>query len=1071
MGIKPGAFNFSFARRGSREEEARAKASAGPSAALPLIGGLTTARRLQMLTGLLLCLLAIAAVIVAVDTRQGAFGTIYIANAGRIQMLSQRLAKAAQLASQGNSEAFKQLRSSRDELAKLVELLFYGSEFGEVALPPTPEAVRPTLNALVREWSKSAPNAALVLDEEPNLLTLARAVRSINNTNPALQEITEELAAISVQSGGSARQNAVAAQLMMLTQRMAKNANTMLAENVVDPEVAFLLGKDSTTFRETARALLLGNHSLRISSVDDAEMLAKLNELEDAFSIYQRAVSDILGNQARLVAAKRASFAMFNDSEALLQAAEKLIAAYEQDLSGRRYNLAALVLVSGLALLVLLLIGKMYIADSRRIAAETEQQNQALTRSVEEMRALGEVGRAISSTLDLQTVLVGIITHAVELSKADAGGTIYEFDEATEVFEPRANYGVSDAYVRILHDSRIRLGESVVGQCAVNRGPYQVPDVEAGEDGRMRDPLLREGARAVLAVPLLREDQVIGALVIRRKTAGEFPDSVVTLLQTLSSQSVLAIQNARLFQEIREKSQQLEVASQLKSQFLANMSHELRTPLNAIIGVTEMLHEDAVDLKLDDQLEPLERVLRAAKHLLALINDILDLSKIEAGKMDIHIESFAIGPLINDVVQTIATMATKNGNQVVVDCAADLGTMRADQTRIRQALLNLASNANKFTEKGTVTIGARRGMEAGREWVTMAVIDTGIGLTPEQMGKLFQDFVQADASTTRKYGGTGLGLAISRRFCQMMGGDITVASEPGKGSTFTIRLPAEVGAVQPAAAVKDAVAARPGTAAAGAPTILVVDDDPTVREVIERHLTREGFTVVSASGGQEGLRLARELHPAAITLDVMMPDLDGWTVLVAIKGDPELADIPVILVSIVDEKTRGYALGATDYMVKPVDRARLSGMLRNICGTAGRQVLLVDDDDLARRGMRQALEKDGWEVGEAENGRVALARLAEVRPDIIMLDLMMPEMDGFEFLVEMRARAEWRDIPVLVVTAKDLTAAERTRLNGDVERVLQKGSSELDEMLQEISRVLPGSIARGHGKKVVEATV
>jgi CheY-like chemotaxis protein/anti-sigma regulatory factor (Ser/Thr protein kinase) len=415
-------------------------------------------------------------------------------------------------------------------------------------------------------------------------------------------------------------------------------------------------------------------------------------------------------------------------------------------------------------------------------------------------------------------------------------------------------------------------------------------------------------------------------------------------------------------------------------------------------------------------------------------------------------------------------MATKNGNQVVVDCAADLGTMRADQTRIRQALLNLASNANKFTEKGTVTIGARRGFEAGREWVTMAVTDTGIGLTPEQMGKLFQDFVQADASTTRKYGGTGLGLAISRRFCQMMGGDITVASEAGKGSTFTIRLPAEVGAVQPAAAVKDAVAARPGTAAAGAPTILVVDDDPTVREVIERHLTREGFAVVTASGGQEGLRLARELHPAAITLDVMMPDLDGWTVLAAIKGDPELADIPVILVSIVDEKTRGYALGATDYMVKPVDRAQLSGVLRNICGGVGRRVLLVDDDDMTRRGMRLALEKDGWEVGEAENGRVALARLAEDCPDIIMLDLMMPEMDGFEFLVEMRARTEWRDIPVLVVTAKDLTAEERGRLNGDVARVLQKGSAELDEMLAEISRVLPGSIERGRGKKVGEGT-
>jgi CheY-like chemotaxis protein/anti-sigma regulatory factor (Ser/Thr protein kinase) len=483
-----------------------------------------------------------------------------------------------------------------------------------------------------------------------------------------------------------------------------------------------------------------------------------------------------------------------------------------------------------------------------------------------------------------------------------------------------------------------------------------------------------------------------------------------------------------------------------------------------------MLREDAVDLKREDELEPLERVLRAAKHLLALINDILDLSKIEAGKMDIHVESFAIAPLVEDVVQTIGTMAAKSGNRVVVDCAADLGTMRADQTRIRQALLNLASNANKFTEQGTVTIAARRALEAGREWVTIAVTDTGIGLTPEQVGKLFQDFVQADASTTRRYGGTGLGLAISRRFCQMMGGDITVASEPGRGSTFTIRLPAEVGAVQPAAAVRDAAAARPGAAASGAATVLVVDDDKTVRELIERQLTREGFSVVTASGGKEGLRLARELHPAAITLDVMMPDLDGWTVLAAIKGDPELADIPVVLVSIVDEKNRGYALGATDYMVKPVDRARLSGVLRNICGAVGRRVLVVDDDEITRRGMRVALEQNGWQVGEAENGRVALARVAEGRPDIIVLDLMMPEMDGFEFLVEMRSRAEWRDIPVLVVTAKDLTMEERSRLNGDVERVLQKSGAGLDELLREICRLLPGPTERGRGRKIAEGT-
>jgi signal transduction histidine kinase/DNA-binding response OmpR family regulator/HAMP domain-containing protein len=705
--------------------------------------------------------------------------------------------------------------------------------------------------------------------------------------------------------------------------------------------------------------------------------------------------------------------------------------------------------------------------EQRRAAAERERLNEQLTRSVEELRALGEVGQAVSSTLDMETMLFTIITHAVQLSKADAG-TIYEFDEAAEVFVPRANYGLSGDVIEAIRAAHLRLGEGAVGQAAKSRSVVQIPDIANAPTDRIRHVLERAGFRARMAIPLLREDRVIGGLVVRRREPGEFPATIVGLLQTFAAQSVLAIQNARLFQEVREKSQQLEVASQLKSQFLANMSHELRTPLNAIIGVTEMLQEDARDLKRESELEPLERVLRAARHLLALINDILDLSKIEAGKMEIHLESFAIAPLVEDVVSTIGTLAAKNDNRVVVDCAADIGTMRADQTRIRQALLNLASNATKFTERGTVTISVKRVTEDGREWVTMAVADTGIGLTREQMGRLFQEFVQADASNTRKYGGTGLGLAISRRFCQMMGGDIAVESEPGRGSTFTIRLPADGATPHTAVAPRDAAAPRPSAAQSGAPRILVVDDDQTVREVMERYLAREGFSVVTASGGHEGLRLARDLRPAAITLDVMMPDLDGWTVLAAIKGDPELADIPVILVTIVDEKNRGYSLGATDYMVKPIDHERLVGVLRNICGAIGRNALLVDDDDMMRRGMRVALEQDGWQVSEAENGRVALARLAETRPDVIVLDLMMPEMDGFEFLDEMRSRAEWRNIPVLVVTAKDLTAEDRGRLNGGVERILQKSGR--DEMLVEVSRALAGFIERVRGKKVVEET-
>jgi signal transduction histidine kinase/CheY-like chemotaxis protein len=699
--------------------------------------------------------------------------------------------------------------------------------------------------------------------------------------------------------------------------------------------------------------------------------------------------------------------------------------------------------------------------ENVRVFRELATRTEALTRSVEEMHALGEVGRAVSSTLDMETVLQTIITHAVQLSKADAGGTIYEYDDAAEVFEPRASHGLSREAIATLRESQIRLGETTIGLCAERRIPVQIADVQQAHDNRLRDFLLSKGIRAVLAVPLLREERIIGALAIRKTTEGEFPESIVKLLQTFAAQSVLGIENARLFKEIEAKGRQLEVASQLKSQFLANMSHELRTPLNAIIGVTEMLHEDAVDLKREDELEPLERVLRAARHLLALINDILDLSKIEAGKMDIHIESFAVAPLIHDVVQTVATMAAKNSNEVVVDCPADIGTMRADQTRIRQALLNLASNANKFTERGTVTVRATRAVRADQEWVTIAVTDTGIGLSPEQVGKLFQDFVQADATTTRKYGGTGLGLAISRRFCQMMGGDITVTSELGKGSTFTITLPAEVDSTPHAAATRRAVPRRLGTRGSAGSAVLVIDDDQSVLDLTERFLAREGFSVVTASGGREGLRLARELQPGAITLDVMMPDIDGWTVLAAIKGDPELQDIPVILMTIVDEQNRGYSLGATDYLVKPVDRERLTAVLHSICRVAGGRILLVDDDETMRHVTRLALEENGWRIsGEAENGREALARLREERPDAIVLDLMMPEMDGFEFLVEMRGHAEWRDIPVLVVTAKDLTEEERTRLNGDVARVLQKGASELSELLREIGRMLPSSMAR-----------
>jgi GAF domain-containing protein len=419
------------------------------------------------------------------------------------------------------------------------------------------------------------------------------------------------------------------------------------------------------------------------------------------------------------------------------------------------------------------------------IAIENTRLLNELRESLQQQTATADVLKVISrSTFDLKAVLNTLVESAARLCEADQA-VIGRPKGATYYFE--ASYGVSPEFAEFVanHPAQID-GSSVSGRVLFERRIVHVPDVLA-------DPEYTYGVRTIggfrtlLGVPMLREGAPIGVITLARNSVRAFTDRQIELVVTFADQAGIAIENVRLFDEIQDKSRQLAEASQHKSQFLANMSHELRTPLNAIIGVSEMLREDAEALKQD--VEPLDRVLGAARHLLALINDILDLSKIEAGRMELALSSFALAPLLADVVKTIEPLAAKNANQVVVNCDGAIETLHADQMRLRQALLNLMSNANKFTEHGTITVDARCGQEDGRDWVRIGVADTGIGMTPEQMAKLFQEFSQADASTTRKYGGTGLGLAISKKFCQMMGGDIRVESEPGHGSTFTIRLP------------------------------------------------------------------------------------------------------------------------------------------------------------------------------------------------------------------------------------------------------------------------------------------
>jgi CheY-like chemotaxis protein len=432
--------------------------------------------------------------------------------------------------------------------------------------------------------------------------------------------------------------------------------------------------------------------------------------------------------------------------------------------------------------------------------------------------------------------------------------------------------------------------------------------------------------------------------------------------------------------------------------------------------------------------------------------------------MDLFLETFSVPDLVRDVAAIVRPLVEKKANTLVVSCADDLGTMHADLTKVRQALFNLLSNASKFTDHGTITVNVRRESSEDGARVTFAVADTGIGMTAEQLGRLFEAFSQAEVSTRSKYGGTGLGLAISRQFCRMMGGDIAVESAVGQGSTFTIRLPA---AVADLALTSPAIVEASGAPPAAAPesdgraTILVVDDDPAVRDLMERLLSREGFRVESAAGGEDGLRLARALRPDLITLDVLMPGLDGWAVLTALKADSELADIPVIMLTMLDDKSVGYALGASDYVTKPIDRDRLAALVRKYRRDGDAGAVLVVEDELGMRDLlRRVLEKDGWAIDEAENGRVALERIAVMRPDLVLLDLMMPEMDGFEFIAELRKRRDGRSIPVVVITAKDLTPDDHRRLNGCIQRILQKAAYGRDELLGDIRGLVAANLRR-----------
>ena len=705
--------------------------------------------------------------------------------------------------------------------------------------------------------------------------------------------------------------------------------------------------------------------------------------------------------------------------------------------------------------------------ENVRLFDEVQARTRELSQSVGELRALGEVTQAVTSTLDLQTVLTTIVAKATQLSSTEAGA-IYVFDEAQREFRLCATYGMSEELIAAITDQHAALSNAV-SEAAEQGEPVQVANLQDEPPSMVNDIIMKAGYRARLLVPLVRSGQTVGALVVRRMQPGEFPKSTIELVKTFAAQSVLAIQNARLFSEIEVKSRQLaaardaaDEANRTKSSFLSSMSHELRTPLNAIIGLTDMMVGNAARFGTEKALEPLRRVHRAGTHLLGLINQVLDLSKIEAGKLELNLESISIPPLVEEVIGTARPLAEQNKNRLSVECPGDLPPIEVDAMRVRQILLNLLSNACKFTKDGSIILRVARVVHQGQDCIAFAVTDAGIGMTPEQLGRLFEEFSQGDATTAREYGGTGLGLAITRRLCQMMGGDVSVASEVGKGTTFTVRLP-----VAAAVVVARDQTSETGTDIPSGDCVLVIDDDATARELIADYLRQAGFTVITAAGGAEGLKRAKDHHPIAITLDVMMPDIDGWTVLAALRGDPQLADIPVIMATIVDERRQGMTLGAVGYLTKPIDRDKLVEIMRRYGAPSGpTRVLVVEDDATQRDRVRSLLEPPQWLVTEAENGRAALDRLKDTLPDVIILDLMMPEMDGFQLVAALQQHPQWRRIPVVVVTALDLSAQDRARLNSGVETVLLKETFKPSDLIDGLRRLVAKT---RHRESVTEA--
>ncbi len=692
--------------------------------------------------------------------------------------------------------------------------------------------------------------------------------------------------------------------------------------------------------------------------------------------------------------------------------------------------------------LVSTIAGGMSVAvENARLFDETKQR-------VDELEAVNTVSQALVAEPELDSLIQLIGDQVRKIFSAEIA-YLSLLDRQTNTINFPYAFGDDIA--------PIKFGEGLTSKIIESGEPLLINREIEKKRTELGAELIGKQASSYLGVPIQAGKRSIGVLSVQSLTKeGKFDDDDVRLLSTIAANVGAALRNAQLLVETQHAQKQAEDATKAKSTFLANMSHELRTPLNAIIGFSRIVKRKGEGILPEKQVENLEKVLVSADHLLGLINTVLDISKIEAGRMDVHPVNFALGPLVELVISTSQSLIRQDKVRLESQIADGIPQIYSDQEKIKQILINLISNAAKFTQEGLISVS----VECHGSAIEIKVADTGTGIAPKALEHIFTEFQQEDSSTTREYGGTGLGLSISRSLARLIEGDLLVSSEVGKGSIFMLTLPVCFGEGNSQATSEIMEESIPSEKEKDSQMILVIDDNLDAINLMKQNLEEAGYKVITATSGDEGIAKAKKYQPFVITLDIVMPKKDGWQVMHDLKAHPATRDIPVVVVTIVNKKKLGLRLGAADYLLKPLDEKQVLESLERFAtpknGNKPKSLLVVDDDPNVVDMIKQTISEGVYRVSTAMDGEEALQKIAQDPPDVILLDLMMPKMDGFEVIDSLKADMRCRDIPVIVLTAKLLSKSERDMLSQSAAKIIQKQGISDEQLLTEINSVISG---------------